>query len=170
MPGPAPTPTETLKARGSWRAKAREGEPVSDGEKPDRPENVTGEAAAEWDRLIVRLETMRLLDSADRGLLAAYCWAWARLDYAEARTADLLTEAQEQRRKKSSGARTRALERIDKAVWKTEVSWGRALDRFIKAADRLGVGAAARARVKVEAGQPAPGRSQGKSRFFKTVG
>ena len=46
---------------------------------PDRPAEVTGEAAAEWDRLIPEMEAAGLLAVTDRGILAAYCCAYAGL-------------------------------------------------------------------------------------------
>lgn len=44
---------------------------------PDRPAELTGEAAAEWDRLAPELNAAGLLAVTDRGILAAYCLAWA---------------------------------------------------------------------------------------------
>lgn len=44
---------------------------------PVRPAELTGEAAAEWDRLVPDLDAAGLLAVADRGILTAYCLAWA---------------------------------------------------------------------------------------------
>lgn len=44
---------------------------------PDRPAELTGEAAAEWDRLAPELDVAGLLAVTDRGILAAYCLAYA---------------------------------------------------------------------------------------------
>ena len=46
--------------------------------RPARPPHVTGEAAAEWDRLAEELDLAGVLTTADRGALAMYCIAWAR--------------------------------------------------------------------------------------------
>lgn len=46
---------------------------------PDRPPELTGEAAAEWDRLAVELDAAGWLAVTDRGILAAYCMAVADL-------------------------------------------------------------------------------------------
>ncbi len=53
--GPAPTPTETLKARGSWRAKIRDGEPEFKNGKPSCPKFLPAEARAEWRRQVKAL-------------------------------------------------------------------------------------------------------------------
>lgn len=42
---------------------------------PVRPVELTGEAAAEWDRLVPDLDAAGLLAVTDRGILAAYCLA-----------------------------------------------------------------------------------------------
>ncbi|HEY1190440.1 MAG TPA: phage terminase small subunit P27 family [Gemmata sp.] len=44
---------------------------------PARPPELTGEAAAEWDRLAPELDAAGLLAVTDRGILAAYCLAVA---------------------------------------------------------------------------------------------
>jgi phage terminase small subunit len=118
-----------------------------------------GEARAEWHRALDSLERMRILDQHDRALVGGYCTAWARLVKAESRTATLerRQQAAERRlaRAKGNDARSLALSecgRLDRLVWKCEVSWSRAYNALIKAADRLGIGAAARARVHVEGG------------------
>lgn len=44
---------------------------------PDRPPELTGEAAREWDQVAPELEAAGLLAVTDRGILAAYCLAVA---------------------------------------------------------------------------------------------
>jgi P27 family predicted phage terminase small subunit len=75
--GPAPTPTSLLKVRGSWRAKKRSGEPTPPVECPPCPDFLKGEAKREWQRLTQTLLEQKLLTQLDRGLLAAWCEAWA---------------------------------------------------------------------------------------------
>ncbi len=77
--GPAPTPTEQLKTRGSWRAKAREtaGEPQLPAKAPGCPSWLPREAKAEWRRQVKQLLAMRVLSEADRAALACYCEAWS---------------------------------------------------------------------------------------------
>jgi P27 family predicted phage terminase small subunit len=45
--------------------------------RPDRPPELTGEAAEEWDRVAAELEAVGTLAVADRGILTAYCLAVA---------------------------------------------------------------------------------------------
>ena len=44
---------------------------------PDRPDWLSAEAAAEWDRVIPQLMTAGTLNRIDRSALAAYCQAWS---------------------------------------------------------------------------------------------
>ena len=76
--GTKPTPTETLKVRGSWRAKVRIDEPQPVPGAPDCPEWITGEAKAEWERQIVDLDARRLLAKSYRAALAMFCQAWGQ--------------------------------------------------------------------------------------------
>ena len=73
MPGPRPTPTKILKARGSWRAGSRGGEPVPDPSLPKKPPFVTGKAALYWKRTSALLAGMGVLTSIDGMALAIYC-------------------------------------------------------------------------------------------------
>ena len=75
--GPAPTPTATLEARGSWRAKTRKDEPVAEG-KPRCPEWLTGDAKKAWRKLMPALHQAGLAGEIDRHALARYCQLWAR--------------------------------------------------------------------------------------------
>lgn len=74
--GPPPTPTALLKARGSWRASTREGEPEPEGEL-ERPGWLPPEAAEVWDRLAAILDRMGVLSSSDELALARYCVIFA---------------------------------------------------------------------------------------------
>lgn len=74
--GPAPTPTELLKLRGSKRAKARAGEVVFAKGLAGPPSCLDAEAAAEWRRVTRELEAVGMAQRVDRALLTAYCEAW----------------------------------------------------------------------------------------------
>lgn len=74
--GTKPTSTKDLEARGSWRAKLREGEPQPSSDRPACPEWLAGEARDEWDRQIVDLESRGLLSSSYGAALAMFCAAW----------------------------------------------------------------------------------------------
>lgn len=45
--------------------------------RPAMPRSLTGEAKAEWRRVVPELEKMRLLATVDRAVLIRYCRAWA---------------------------------------------------------------------------------------------
>ena len=83
--GPKPTPTITLRERGSWLAGTRQNEPKLPVEAPDCPEWLSGEAKKEWDRLVPILLEAGVLTKADRMALVMLCKAWARYLQAERR-------------------------------------------------------------------------------------
>lgn len=76
MPGPAPTPSAILQARGSWRGQRKE-EPELPVKAPGAPSWLSAEAKAEWRRQAKHLEVMGTIAEADRAMLALYCQAWA---------------------------------------------------------------------------------------------
>ena len=82
-PGPRPTPTNTLKLRGSWRAGKRVDEPQPTPNVPTKPRWLGGEAAREWQRIAGELADLGLLTRIDRAALVLYCQAWA--DYVQAK-------------------------------------------------------------------------------------
>src|SRR5690349_20715838 len=77
MAGNKPVPTETLKARGSWRAKTRPNEPGDEVAAPECPAFLAGEARAEWERLVPLLLDRRTMSLAAAGALAGLCQQWA---------------------------------------------------------------------------------------------
>ena len=44
---------------------------------PSMPDDLDGEAAAEWERVVPEIEAMGLLATLDRGALIRYCRGWA---------------------------------------------------------------------------------------------
>lgn len=138
MPGPPPTPTPILNARGSWRAKVRTQEPIPAKQTPGCPAFLKGEARLEWNRQVKALAKMGCLAKCDRGSLALYCEAWG--EFAEA--VYLLAE---------NGPVIES-ERYGKVRRKTLMVFrNKAAERLIKLADRFGFSPAARARVRAEA-------------------
>ena len=77
--GRKPLPTETLRARGSWRANLRGEEPTAPAGVPECPDELKGEARAEWFRIAGLLGQMRILTLADRSGLLMYCRSWGRM-------------------------------------------------------------------------------------------
>ena len=78
MPGPRPTPTALLAARGSWRASERQGEP-SPNLPADclPPESLDGRALDIWTELAQQLHGCGLLTSADLLTFERYCRTYA---------------------------------------------------------------------------------------------
>lgn len=71
---PAPTPTSILAARGSWRAKTRDGEPTPDPvTDPKPPKGLPSKAKRVWKELASRLVATKVLTTADLQSFARYC-------------------------------------------------------------------------------------------------
>ncbi len=88
--GPAPTPTNILKLRGSTlvterRLRSEVKGPIGH---PDCPAWLDEDARAMWDKLIPQLSAMGILSRIDGNALARYCRFWSRWKKAE----DFITE------------------------------------------------------------------------------
>ena len=81
--GPARTPTNILKMRGSWLADTRVDEPQPEKGRPTCPAWLDKEAKRYWREIAPQLETMGILGKCDRGALARYCRTWAKWRQAE---------------------------------------------------------------------------------------
>tara|TARA_R110000851_G_scaffold103419_4_gene220426 strand:- start:99 stop:590 length:492 start_codon:yes stop_codon:yes gene_type:complete len=81
--GPAPTPTNLLKLRGSWRADINDSEPKPEAIAPDKPDDLPAAASAVWDRLAVELELMSVLTRADGFALELLARTWGKWMEAE---------------------------------------------------------------------------------------
>lgn len=81
--GPAPTPTNILKLRGSWRAKLNPNEPQPPPGRPSCPRWLSEEAKRFWRRVVPQLDAMGILTKIDGGALARYCQLYARWREAE---------------------------------------------------------------------------------------
>jgi len=98
------------------------------------PEFLGKTARAEWDRLIIELETLGIITGIDQAILAAYCQAYGRWADAESR-----------------------LDTIDKTLYRTAngnvqtspLLWvaNRAMEQMLKAAAELGLSPSSRSRV-----------------------
>jgi len=72
-PGPPPTPTEILKARGSWRAERRKDQPQPKRKRPKKDKGLSEGARKIWPKLMRHLEGMGLLGECDGLVLNRYC-------------------------------------------------------------------------------------------------
>jgi P27 family predicted phage terminase small subunit len=78
---PAPTALKLLNGRSEGRdSGGRIVPPVPKfaRQAPEPPEWLSGEARAEWDRVVPGLERLDLLKVEDRAVLVAYCETWSR--------------------------------------------------------------------------------------------
>lgn len=162
---PQPVPDEELKARGTYRKARHADRPKSDGIRPEMPPGLTAEARRVWEATVVRLETMKIVDTIDAEYLAQYCQA----------AADLRESRQERNRLKEALARAKKSRARDAAakvaalqreIKQASIDYRAAMEGLYKAGDRLAIGPIGRARVKVDAGQKQAGEG-GKGRFFK---
>lgn len=149
MPGPAPTPTEFLRARGSWRADTRDGEVRFEQKEPTCPKCLKGEARREWRRIVKQLLAAGILQMPDRALLSAWCEAWA--DFCKcvedlAVTGSLISTP--------NGVAKNPLISVKNA----------AVERMVKLAGQFGFSPAARSRIK--SSESKTDEPAGKSRFF----
>ncbi|NOT01786.1 MAG: phage terminase small subunit P27 family [Phycisphaerales bacterium] len=76
--GPAPTPTNILRARDSWLAKTRDGEPHPPPGRPPCPAWLNEDAKKMWRVLVRQLDSMNVLTRFDGNSLGRYCALWAR--------------------------------------------------------------------------------------------
>ena len=81
--GPAPTPTNILKARGSWKVNERKDEPEYETVKPKMPAWLDKEAKKEWRQIAPQLANARVLTKVDCIALARYCQLVSRWKQAE---------------------------------------------------------------------------------------
>lgn len=81
--GPAPTPTNILEMRGSWRADKNKNGPKLKPKKPRKPKNLGSMANEMWNELIPLLHKMKILTLQDKNVLERYCIMWARWKMAE---------------------------------------------------------------------------------------
>lgn len=141
MPGPRPTPTATLAARGSWRAAKRTDEPkppTLDTAEP--PKELAGRAAEIWRALAPRLVASAILTTADVHSFNRYVRLYAAWEQA-------MNAVDEN----SDRSAVLTLAKLDSMVAKLEQRFG------LTPADRTG--------LKVE--QP---QENAKERFFKKAG
>jgi P27 family predicted phage terminase small subunit len=84
MRGRKPHPTHLKLVKGNpGHRPLNDTEPAPRKMLPDPPEDLTGAARKEWDRIAPELYRLGLLTSLDRSALAAYCQVYARWREAE---------------------------------------------------------------------------------------
>jgi P27 family predicted phage terminase small subunit len=119
--------------------------------RPDRPRELKGEAAREWERIVPELEAAGWLAVIDRAGLAAYCCAWAQFAWAEGviqREGAIVSEPVQTAKGEVVGSRMKAHPAV-KMRHDAAAQMGAFLDRF-------GLTPAARSRLTGGGGPPAP--------------
>ena len=84
MKGRKPIPTGIKELRGNPSRQRLPDDPAFPGGLPECPAGLSGEAKAEWNRIIEQIRHVPgLLRMVDRSALAAYCQSWSRWIEAE---------------------------------------------------------------------------------------
>ncbi len=81
--GPAPTPSSTLRLRGTARSDRIYNEPVPPKDPPEPPDWLDEAGREVWDQLAPNLRASGLLTVLDVNTLARYCHTWVRWRAAE---------------------------------------------------------------------------------------
>ncbi len=157
-PGPAPTPTALLRARGSWRAQTRTSEPKPQMGRPPCPSWLSKDAKTEWRRLVTLLNNARVLAKSDGNALARYCRLWERWQGAER---FILEHGSTYRTKDKNGepAGHRAFPQVAIAAQLAQ--------QLTRLEHEFGLTPAARSRVTAEEREETSSNGGDKSRFFR---
>lgn len=154
MPGPMPTPTAILEARGSGLVSKRKGEPKPPVGVPKCPACLSRQAKKAWREMSKSLESQGLITVVDWMSFACLCQAWAEFEIA-----------------------TRMLDEEGRTIKTTSgymqphpaVSMQRSAWASVKAYSALfGLDPADRARMNIA--PPKEEKKDGKSKYFRTVG
>ena len=155
--GPAPTPTEILKLRGSTLVTKRrdQSEPKAPKGKPRCPDWLDKDAKTMWRHLVPLLDAMGVLTRLDGNALARYCRLWSRWRKAEAfidKNGEMFPIRQDNGQVKYFGQ------------WPQVAIAHKLALQLTRLEQELGMTPAARTRVQVS--QPAQRQTSDKSHYF----
>ena len=156
--GPAATPTETLKLRGSWRADVRKNEPQPEKGRPKCPKWLRPKAKMYWKRLVPQLDDMGILTLVDGNALARYCQTMAKWREAE----EFLASHGELYPVKDEGGNVLRFKQYPQVSTAIKLA-----DQALRLEQQFGLTPAARAGLDAPA---KPKDTDGKSRYFPTAG
>ena len=155
--GPARTPTSVLKTRGSWRAKARKGEPQPKKGRPRCPRWIKPEARRAWRELIPQLEMMKVLTKIDKNALVRYCQTLAMWREAH----EFLQKHGTVYSERDSGGKVTGLREYPQVARVLRLS-----EALLRLEKQFGLTPAARASLSIDVGPPK--EDSPRSRFFST--
>lgn len=153
--GPAPTPKETLKARGSWRGKEEATDAVAPLEIPLMPDGFSESESYVWQQLTSMLFNLRVIGMIDTFPLERYCRNFIRWRAAM----DFIAE---------HGETYSTLDKLGNVRFLPYPQVGIAAklsDSLLKVEVQFGLTPSARSRIKVSAPKENE-KNNGKSRFF----
>lgn len=153
--GPQPTPTATLKVRGSWRADARKNEPEPELGKPPCPAWLCKEAKLAWRRIVPQLDDMGVLAKIDGNTLTRYCSLWVRWR----RAAEFIQEKGEVYSLKDDEGQVKCVQQ-----WPQVAIVNKLGAELLKIEQNFGMTPSSRASVQVA--KPNETKAKGKGRFF----
>ncbi len=155
--GPAPTPTEILKLRGSTLVTKRrdQSEAKAPKGKPRCPDWLDKDAKTMWRHLVPLLDAMGVLTRLDGNALARYCRLWSRWRKAES----FIDQHGEMYPLKDESGRVKYMQQ-----WPQVAIAHKLAQQLTRLEQEFGMTPSARSRIQIERRREAdPG---GKSRFF----
>ena len=158
--GPAPTPTNILKLRGSTLVTQRrlQNEVKGPTGNPECPDWHDEDAKAMWEKLIPQLSAMGILTKVDGNALARYCRFWSRWRKAE----DFITERGEMYPLKDDQGNVKCFQQWPQVAIAHKLS-----QQLTKLEQEFGMTPSARARIQLTTDPATESRSHDKGRFFK---
>ena len=155
--GPPPTPTESLKLRGSTLVTKRRRRNEAKGPSgiPSCPDWLDGDGEAMWKTLVPQLEGMGVLTEIDRNALSRYCRLWSRWRNAES----FIDQHGEMYPLKDDSGKVKYMQQ-----WPQVAIANKLAQQLTRLEQEFGMTPSARSRIQIERRREAdPG---GKSRFF----
>jgi len=157
--GPVPTPTATLKLRGSTLVTRRREQAEAQGPAgtPRCPDWLDKDGQIVWRQLVPQLKAMHVLTRIDAHALARYCRLWGRWRKAEA----FIDQHGEMYPIKDDAGKVKCLQQ-----WPQVAIAGKLAQQLTRLEQEFGMTPSSRTRIQV--GRPAAAEFDAKERFFDT--
>ena len=157
--GPAPTPTEILKKRGSREVAKRAKEPKPDKGAPSCPQWLDKDARAVWKQLVPQLVSLAVVTKIDGNALARYCRLWVRWRQCD----EFIRKYGESYATGYKDGKPTSFQQFPEVGIVNKLG-----QQLLRIEQEFGLTPAARTRIEVDVSPPAP--ADDKARFFKVVG